>query len=174
MACSTSYTNIYTAVIQHGYNASTTTSRRPSDTFGFVAGSKSIRFATCDISFTSIRGLRAHEGLNASGEVRHCRALFGSGSIFVHTEWPPGLTKSGHIFTPAGVLTNSYCSQRELSLRCPKNHEHVHLFGGGHRQLKSTTGVCAKQYVADSQHRMRFLSHVDSPRYLWMLNGLDR
>ena len=36
----------------------------------------------------------------------------------------------GPVLKPTGMLTNSYCLQRGLSLRCPKNHEHVHLAGG--------------------------------------------
>ena len=36
----------------------------------------------------------------------------------------------GPVLKPTGMLTNSYYLQRELPLRCPKNHEHVHLVGG--------------------------------------------
>ena len=36
----------------------------------------------------------------------------------------------GPVLKPTGMLTNPYCLQRELSLRCPRNHEHVHLVGG--------------------------------------------
>ena len=36
----------------------------------------------------------------------------------------------GPVLKPTGMLTNSWCLQRELSLRCPRNHDHVHLVGG--------------------------------------------
>ena len=36
----------------------------------------------------------------------------------------------GPVLKPTGMTTNSYCLQRELSLRCPRNHEHAHLIGG--------------------------------------------
>ena len=35
----------------------------------------------------------------------------------------------GIVLKPTGKLTNSWCLQRELSLRCTKCHEHVHLVG---------------------------------------------
>ena len=36
----------------------------------------------------------------------------------------------GPVLKPTGMLTNSWCLQKEMALRCPGDHEHVHLVGG--------------------------------------------
>ena len=36
----------------------------------------------------------------------------------------------GPVLKQTGMLTNSWCLQRDLSLGCTTNHEHVHLVGG--------------------------------------------
>ena len=36
----------------------------------------------------------------------------------------------GPVLKPTGMLTFSWCLQLELSRRCPRSHEHVHLVGG--------------------------------------------
>ena len=39
-------------------------------------------------------------------------------------------SKMGPVKKPTGFLTNSPHVARELAMRCPRNHEHVHLVGG--------------------------------------------
>lgn len=64
----------------------------------------------------------------------------------------------GQVLKPTGMLTNSWCLQRELSLRCPRNHPHVHLVGAERRQLRSTPNSCAMPYVEVWRLRRRWFT----------------
>ena len=84
----------------------------------------------------------------------------------------------GPVLKPTGMLTNSWCLQRELSSRCPGNHEHVHLAGGRAsaaqeypRQL--CEAICrglAKQRREDLSNRFTILPMCDK-RLFVVLRG---